>query len=65
MCLSVFLKNVFSLVQIFFFFNVWLFIYFSERESRGGADREGERESQAGSTMVNAGLELMNHEIMT
>ena len=34
----------------------------------GGTEREGERESQAGSTLStepNVRLELMNHEIMT
>ena len=55
-----------------------LYIYFEregerERErvhahrvhtSRGGAEREGETESQAGS-MPDAGLELMNCEIVT
>ena len=39
--------------------------------SRGGAEREGDAESDAGSrlwavsTEPDAGLELMNHEIMT
>ena len=39
--------------------------------SRGGAEREGDTESEAGSrlravsTEPDAGLELMNHEIMT
>ena len=31
----------------------------------GEREREGERESQAGSTSVNTGLDLMNCEIMT
>ena len=47
-------------------------IYFKrERESRGGTQREGDAESEAGSrlravsTEPNVGLELMNREIMT
>ena len=42
-----------------------------ERESRGGAERGGNTESEAGSrlravgTEPDAGLEPMNHEIMT
>ena len=59
------------------FFLVYLFILRDrgvrgkrERESREGAEREGERESQAGSwlavsTEPDAGLKLRNHEIMT
>ena len=40
----------------FFFLSIYLFIYFErererERESRGGAERKGERESQAGSML--------------
>ena len=48
-----------------------MFIYIWGRESRGGADREGDTESEAGSrlqvisTEPKAGLELMNHKIMT
>ena len=52
-----------------------MFIYFWERErqtmSRGGAEREEDTESEAGSrlwavsTEPNTGLEPMNHEIMT
>ena len=51
-----------------------MFIYFlreRERVSRGGAEREGDAESEAGSrlwavgTEPDAGLELTNHEIMT
>ena len=51
------------------------FIYFSEKvsesTSRGGAEREGDTESEAGSrlravsTEPNAGLKPTNHEIMT
>ena len=49
-----------------------MFIYFErERESRGGAEREGDTESKAGSrlwavsTEPDVGLELRKHEIMT
>ena len=51
---------------------VLMLIYFErERESRGGAEREGDIKSDAGSrlwavsTEPNAGLELTNCEIMT
>ena len=51
-----------------------MFIIFErerKRASRGGAEREGDTESDAGSrfsavsTEPNTGLELTNHEIMT
>ena len=50
-----------------------MFIYFSERQStsRGGAEREGDTESEAGcrllavSTEPDAGLEPTNREIVT
>ena len=52
-----------------------MFIYFWQRERQStsgeGAEREGDKESGAGSrlqavsTEPNAGLELKNHEIMT
>ena len=52
-----------------------MFIYFWERErqsmSGGGAERDGDTESKAGSrlwavsTEPHAGLELTDHEIMT
>ena len=52
-----------------------MFIYFWDRErqsmNRGGAEREGDRESEAGSrlwavsTEPDAGLKLMDREIMT
>ena len=55
-------------LQIFFL----MFIYEREQsESRGGAEREGDTESEAGSrlwavsTEPDVGLEPMNHEIMT
>ena len=49
-----------------------MFIYFwrKERQSRGGAEKEGDRESEAGSRLwavsrePNTGLELKSHEIM-
>ena len=55
------------------FFNVYLFLRERERESmgRGEAEREGDTESEAGSRLravsaePDAGLELMNREIMT
>ena len=59
------------------FFNVCLFLRERERErerqsmGRGGAEREGGTESEAGSrlravsTEPDMGLELTNHEIMT
>ena len=55
------------------FFNVYLFILIErerERMSRGGAERQGEKEFQAGSTLPastepEVGLELTDHEIMT
>ena len=56
-----------------FFFNVYLFLRERQRDSpnRGGAEREGDTESEAGSrlqavsTEPDAGLELTNWEIMT
>ena len=50
-----------------------MFVFKREREStsRGGAEREGDTESEAGSrpravsTEPNAGLELTDREIMT
>ena len=52
---------------------MFLFIFETERDSmsRGGEKREGDTDSQAGSrlravsTEPDAGLELMDHEIMT
>ena len=47
------------------------FIFERQSVSRGGEEREGDTESEAGSrlravsTEPNAGLELTNHEIMT
>ena len=52
-----------------FFKCLFIFERERERESRAGAGREGDRESQAGSTLSAAepdvGLSPMNHEIMT
>ena len=54
------------------FLIVLCFLYFErERASRGGAEREGDTESEAGSrlqavsTEPHAGLELTNHEMRT
>ena len=53
------------------FFNVYLFLRERERESRGGADREGDTESETGSRLraicpePDAGLELTDREIVT
>ena len=57
----------------FLFFNVYLFLRVREtgHEWRQGREREGDPESKAGSrlqavhTEPDAGLELMNHEIVT
>ena len=59
----------------FFFLNFLTFIYFWDRErqsmNRGGAEREGDTESETGSrlwavsTEPDAGLELTDHDIMT
>ena len=43
-------------------------MHMHKREQRRGREREGERQSQAGSrlsTEPDVGLDLMNHEIMT
>ena len=61
------------------FLNVYFILFFRERErererqsmSRGGAEREEDTESKAGSrlqavsTEPNTGFKLMNHKIMT
>ena len=53
------------------FFNVYLFLTERESMSRGGSEREGDTESEAGSrlwavsTEPDMGLELTDHEIMT
>ena len=60
-------------LALFFFFNFHLFLRDRERQrmSRGGAEREGDTEFQAGSrlravsTEPDAGLELSSCEIMT
>ena len=54
-----------------YFLNAYLFLRERQSESRGGAEREGDTESEAGSrlravsTEPDAGLKLTNHEIMT
>ena len=56
---------------VFVFFNVYLFLRERQSTSRGGAEREGDTESEAGSrlravsTEPDTGLEPTNHEIMT
>ena len=63
----------FCFLGFFGFFNIYLVLKGREREreSRVGADREGDTESQAGSrlwavsTEPDAGLKLTNYEIMT
>ena len=59
--------------MLWFFFNVCLFFWERGKEnvSRGGAQREGDKESEAGcklwaiSIEPDAGLRLTNYEIMT
>ena len=57
-----------------FFFKKYIYLFFwreRQRASRGGAEREGDTESEAGSSLravstePDAGLELTDHEIMT
>ena len=54
-----------------YFLNAYLFLRERQSESRGGAEREGDTESEAGSrlravsTEPDAGLKPTNHEIMT
>ena len=64
-----------STLTPFYFILFLIFIYFWDRErqsmNRGGSEREGDTESEAGSrlravsTEPDAGLELTNHAIMT
>ena len=64
-----FLKNVYLLLK--FFFNVYLFLRERQRGRGEGPEREGDKESEAGSrlhavsTETSAGLKLTNHEIVT
>ena len=48
---------------------ILVYLFYFQRESRGGAERKGERESQARIPTINMepilGLETMNREIMT
>ena len=70
MCLNLLTRST-----VFFFFNLFFKIYLFLRQrqstSRGGAEREGDTESEAGSrlrgisTEPDAGLEPTNREIMT
>ena len=57
----------YMVILFLIFKNIFKFLYF-EKRSRGGAEKEGERipiKLHAVSTEPNAGLDLMNHEIMT
>ena len=60
-----------STPSLLFFFNVCLFLRETQSVNGGGAEREGDTESEAGSrlrtvsTEPDAGLELTNREIMT
>ena len=47
------------------FFFKFLFCFERDRASGGGAERQGEIESQADSAEPDMGLELTNREIMT
>ena len=59
-----------SFFFLFLFFNVYLLLRETQSVSRGGAEKEGDTESEAGSrlravrTEPHAGLELMSYEIM-
>ena len=67
--------RILPFLEIVFFLNFFIFIYFWERKrqsmSRGGAEREGDTESEAGSrlrtvsTEPDTGLEPTNGKIMT
>ena len=58
-------------LPLIFFFNFYLFLRERQSTSRGGAERGGDKESEAGSrlwavsTEPDVGLELINREIMT
>ena len=62
-----------NVIYVFNFFNIYLFLRERQRQSvsRGGAEREGDTESEAGSgllavsTELDAGLELTDREAMT
>ena len=65
-------RDVWTLREIIYIFlNVYLFLRQRESMNRGGAEREGDTESETGSglwavsTEPDAGLELMDREIMT
>ena len=73
----VFSGDFLALAHLSFFFLIFFstFIYFLYRErqsmNEGGAEREGDTESEAGSRLraispePDAGLELTNHEMVT
>ena len=56
---------------LFFFLNIFIYLWETESMSRGGEESEGDTESKAGSrfwdvsTEPDVALEPMNHEIMT
>ena len=65
-------SSIWKLIPLlFYFFNIYLFLRDRQSKSRGGAEREGHTESEAGSriwavsTEPDAGLEPTNHNIMT
>ena len=65
------LRSEFSFYLCCSFFNIYLFLIEIQSVNRGGAERTGDTESEAGSgpravsTEPDAGLEPMNCEIMT
>ena len=58
---------IYRRVCIYFQKNPFYIFLFFERQSTsgGGAEREGNTESETDSTEPNVGLELTNHKIMT
>ena len=64
-------NDVFSFFSLLIFFNVYLFLRQRQSVNRGGAEREGDTESETGSrlwavsTEPDAGLEPTNCEIVT
>ena len=64
-CLKLFIN--FEIIFKYFLF-LMLLIHFERERAGGGREREEDRESQEGSTLLalqHVGLEHMNHEIMT
>ena len=66
-------RIIFATVFFFNFFSTFIYFWDRERQSMngGGAERDGDTESETGSrlravsTEPDAGLELTDHEIMT